>query len=178
MFLLLAISFHYSMLLFVVPFGLDFFIKRDRLRLAVILAAISICFVWLTFNPLALGNINPLMVRYAEFNLEYRFHPVYLFLLVAIVPLGYINIKRMPYFGFLLYMSFVIFLFLSLALMKTPIVAVRVMDIANIAAFFFIFSVRFSLNLKVCALYSIPFMIALPRCYVFLTTDTILKFPV
>lgn len=177
--LLLALGtcFHYSIALFALPLFFKYFLIRRKISFALITSGIIILVISITFNPLALGNLNPLMTRYADFNLDYQFNTVYLALLFSIILMGYLNISKMSQFSLILYLSYIFMFLLALSLMKTPIVAVRVMDIANVMAFFSVFSTRFTWSLSSFFLYLLPIGIAIPRCYVFLTTDTILKFP-
>lgn len=175
LFFFVSVLFHWSMLVFLVPL----FVYRLQRRPVVLWGAVFVGLlgVVVLLDVSVLSKINPMAARYVEFNLGYRFHPGYILILTLIVIVGLLNVFRQNSFSNVLYQSYVILFLLSLSLIKVPIFAVRIMDIANIVMFYYVVSLRFDFRLERLALFVLLMSVAIPRFYVYMSTDSIYRFP-
>jgi len=170
----IAIGFHYSMALFLMAFFVHKGVKKNRIKLMYLVIVLSTVLIHFLLDYGILGKINPLINTYLDFNLEYKFNPFYLTLLLLLGYLGAAN--NLPYFGRLMYHLFIFLIIVALSIRFIPILSVRIMDLVNVVGLFFVASTRFSLKLKPFFLYLTMASIAIPRFYIFVTTDTIYNF--
>ena len=175
--LLIGCFFHASIIIFAIAYIIRFAIFRRKILAFYLISVVLLVVVYNLFDPLLFSGINPLMSKYSVFNLEYTFNRPYLFSLVMLALLGAINYRHASMFGKVAYHSFVVIFLLALSLSGVPIVAVRVMDIANVISFFYVFSFCFSIKARVAFLYVNLAFISIARFLVFMYTDTIYNFP-
>lgn len=169
-----SILFHYSMVLFFIPLVFLIFHKHT-MKLYYASGLLIVCLLSV-FDPALLGNINPLVNKYIVSALDYSFNPFYIILLSSIFIIGLTRYRQQSQFQNALLNGYFITFCFAMALSNIPIIAVRIMDIANVIGFYYVFSIKISSSIKVLVLYLLLFAIALPRFYVFMTTDTIYKF--
>lgn len=172
---LISVSFHYSMLIFYLPFYLIYKNYTVLRSVSILLSYAVVCF--LLFDPEIMLGINPLMSVYSEKGLNHEFNRYYLVVLYLIAFIGYLTIKsshdRFSKFYWIVY--FYLFSF-AIALSNTPIIAVRVMDVGTVVALYFVHSLRFNATFLNKTLYLLIYILCLSRGYIFISTDTVYRF--
>lgn len=172
---IVAILFHYSVVLLSVFYVYYYF--YDKRNLVKLLTLIISLFFFLLVDISFLSEVNPLVDKYLKANLEYRFHPVYILLLVLIMVIGFKRSSKQTVFQDALLNTFFTIFCIAYSLSFAPIIAVRVMDISCLVAFFYVFSLKLTLKLSMLILYFLIFVISISRFFIFITTDTIYRFP-
>ena len=165
-----AISFHNSVLVFLIIFPLHYIINRKGT--VYIYYSILLVFgvlLYKYFNFYALSQINPLVESYIDYS-ELEFNPfsfslifIYIFVLVSLVSLKSANL-----FGVISIHIYISLIILGFAFSQVPVIAIRILDMSTIFGIYYVLSFGSSLKLKTLFLHLSISIICFHKAYAFL----------
>ena len=180
-FIILAIFFHKSSLLFLIIFPLYYFLIRNKIDLLFTIFCIFTIAVYFVLDEFLfdfLIELNPLVIEYYNegISIGFNFFSISQILIYLFVFTGYFNYNDGTIFSKLIYILIIILLFISMCLYFIPTVAIRISDMIGLFTIFYLMSFNlYKFKLKRLFLIIIVFIISIHKFISFMFFFPIFK---